>query len=163
MIKVKRLKNISAFYQNLEAFADQVDSSVKIFKDNTFYDDTPMFYFRKISKTTMAIYFETGERVRVLELKPDKTFLICKHLKIFKKDFIFAFILVSPASLSFLPLCLISSLYFKSLKEFLIIVPIMWLYFLVFDLSSILKLLDFFDDIANENTKEIQTNDSSDI
>ena len=64
MIKIKRFKNISAFYQNLEAFADQVYSSVKIFKDNTFYDDTPGFYFRKISKTTTAIYYETGEKVR---------------------------------------------------------------------------------------------------
>ena len=152
MIKIKRFKNISAFYQNLEAFADQVDSSIKIFKENTFYDDTPMFYFRKISKTTTAIYFETGEQIRVLELKPDKTFLICKHFKIFKKDFIFAFILVSPAYfVLFLPLCLISSLYFQSLKEFLILVPIMWLYFLILDFSSILKLLDFFDDVAKEN------------
>ena len=155
MIKIKRFKNISAFYQNLEAFADQVDSSVKIFKENTFYDDTPMFYFRKISKTTTAIYYETGERPRAFKLQQDKTFLICKHFKILKKDFIFAFILVSPAHfVSALPLCLISSLYFQSLKEFLIFVPIMWLYSIVLDFSSILKLLDFFDDIANENREK---------
>lgn len=150
MIKIKRFKNISAFYQNLEAFADQVDSNVKIFKDNIFYDDTPQFYFRKISKTTTAIYYETGERPRAFELKPDKTFLICKQFKFFKKDFIFAFILVSPAHVSILPLWLISSLFFQELKEFLILVPIMWLYSLILDFSSILKLLDFFDDIANK-------------
>ena len=151
MIKIKRFKNISAFYQNLEVFADQVYSNVKIFKDNIFYDDTPQFYFRKISKTTTAIYYETGERPRAFELQQNKTFLICKHFKIFKKDFIFAFILVSPAHVPFLLLCLISSLFFQELKEFLITVPIMWLYFLIREFSTILKLLDFFDDIANEN------------
>lgn len=151
MIKIKKFKNISAFYQNLEAFADQVDSSIKIFKENTFYDDTPMFYFRKISKTTTAIYYETGERPRAFKLEQCKTFLICKQFKFFKKDFIFAFILVSPAYFAlWLPLCLISCLSFQELKEFLILVPIMWLYSLIWDFSSILKLLDFFDDIANE-------------
>ena len=151
MIKIKRFKNISAFYQNLEAFADQVDSSVKIFKDNTFYDDTPKFYFRKISKTTTAIYYETGERPKEDKLKSYKTFLICKHFKIFKKDFIFAFILVSPAIFAlFLPLCLISNLFSQEIKETLISIPIIWVFFLILDFSSILKLLDFFDDIANE-------------
>lgn len=158
-MKIKRFKNINTFYQNLEAFADQVDSSIKIFKANTFYDDTPKFYFREISQTTTAIYYETGEKPRLYKLKPNKTFLICKHLKIFRKDFIFAFILVSPAHFPFLLLCLISSLFFQELREFLITIPIMWLFFLIMDLSSILKLLDFFDDIANENIEEIKTND----
>lgn len=149
VIKIKRFKNISAFYQNLEAFAEQV-YSVKIFKPNTFYDDTPGFYFRKISKTITAIYYETGERPRADELKQNKTFLICKCFKLFKKDFIFAFILVSPALLSFLPISLIYSLWFKELKGLLITIPIMLLVFLIMDLPSIIKLLDFFDDIANE-------------
>ncbi len=151
MIKIKKFKNISTFYQNLEAFADQVYSSVKIFKANTYYDDTPGFYFRKVSQTTTAIYYETGERPRVNELKPNKTFLICKHFKLVKKDFIFAFILVSPAHASILPICLIYSLFLQSVKELLIAIPIMFLIGLILDLSSILKLLDFFDDIANEN------------
>lgn len=151
MIKIKKCKNLSTFYQNLEAFAYQVDSSVKIFKANTFYDDTPRFYFRKISPTTTAIYYETGVRPKVNELESYKTFLICKQFKLFKKDFIFAFILVSPAFFVLaLPMCLISSLFFQELKEFLITIPIVWFYFLVLDLSSILKLLNFFDDIANE-------------
>ena len=151
MIKIKKIKNINTFYQNLDTFAEQVDSNVKIFKENTFYDDTPRFYFRKTSKTTTAIYYETGERPRANQLEPYKTFLICKHFKIFKKDFIFAFILVSPAIFAlFLPLWLISSLFFQELKEILISVPIIWFYFLILDFSSILKLLDFFDDIANE-------------
>ena len=154
MLKIKNFKNISTFYQNLEAFADQVYSNVKIFKANTFYDDTPRFYFRKISKTTTAIYYETGVRPKVNELKSEKTFLICKHFKLFKKDFIFAFILVSPAHFaSFLPISLIYSLLFQSVKELLISIPILWLYFLITDLSSIIKLLDFFDDIANEENQ----------
>ena len=62
-MKIKRFKNINTFYQNLEAFAEQVDSSVKIFKANTFYDDTPRFYFRKISQTTTAIYYETSTQL----------------------------------------------------------------------------------------------------
>lgn len=151
MIKIKKIKNINTFYQNLDTFAEQVDSNVKIFKDNTFYDDTPRFYFRKISKTTTAIYFETGKRVRVLELKPDKTFLICKHFKIFKKDFIFAFILVSPASVSILPLCLIYTLFLaQTIVECLITFVVMLLVFYILEFSTILKLFNFFDDIANE-------------
>lgn len=153
MIKIKKFKNISTFYQRLEAFADQVYSNVKIFKDNTFYDDTPGFYFRKISQTTTAIYYETGEEFKLHELKQNKTFLICKHFKLFKKDFIFAFILVSPALISFLPISLIYCLFFQSVKELLITIPIILLYFLIIDLSSILKLLDFFDDIANEENQ----------
>lgn len=154
MIKIKKLKNISTFYQNLEAFADQVYSNVKIFKANTFYDDTPRFYFRKISKTTTAIYYETGVRPKVNKLESYKTFLICKHFKLFKKDFIFAFILVSPALFaSFLPISLIYSLLFQSVKEFLIFIPIILLFYLIIDLSSIIKLLDFFDDIANEENQ----------
>lgn len=151
MIKIKRFKNISTFYQNLEAFAEQVYSSVKIFKFNTFYDDTPQFYFRKINKTTTAIYYETGKKTKLYELNQGKSFLICKHFKFFKKDFIFAFILVSPALFaSFLPICLIYSLFFfQSIKEYLISVPILMLVCIVMDFSSILKLLDFFDDIAN--------------
>ena len=153
MLKIKEFKNISTFYQRLEAFADQVYSNVKIFKANTFYDDTPRFYFRKISQTTTAIYYETGVRHRVNELESYKTFLICKHFKLFKKDFIFAFILVSPASfVEFLPISLIYSLLFQSVKEFLIFIPIMLLFYLITDLSSIIKLLDFLDDIANEDT-----------
>ena len=153
MIKIKKFKNISAFYQNLEVFSDHVDSSVKIFKDNIFYDDTPQFYFRKISKTTTAIYYETGERPRAFELKQDKTFLICKQFKFFKKDFIFAFILVSPASASILPLCLLYTLLLsQSIIENLISLVVMWLFFYILEFSSILKLLDFFDDIAKTNT-----------
>ncbi len=150
MIKIKKVKNINVFYQNLEALAGQVYSSVKIFKINTFYDDIPQFHFRKISQTTTAIYYETGERPKVNELKKNKTFLICKHFKIFKKDFIFAFILVSPAHFSFLPICFICSLFLRTVKELLITIPILFLFFLIMDLSSILKLLDFFDDISNE-------------
>lgn len=154
MIKIKKFKNISTFYQNLEAFADQVYSNVKIFKANTFYDDTPRFYFRKISKTTTAIYYETGVRPKVNELESYKTFLICKNFKLFKKDFIFAFILVSPALFaSFLPISLIYSLLFQSVKGLLIFIPIMLLFYLIIDLSSIIKLLDFFDDIANEENQ----------
>jgi len=153
-MKIKRFKNINTFYQNLEAFAEQVDSSVKIFKANTFYDDTPRFYFRKISQTTTAIYYETGEKPRLYELKPNKTFLICKQFKLLKKDFIFAFILVSPAHFPILLLCLISSLFFQSLKELLIIIPIHFLFSLIIDLSSILKLLDFFDNIAIGNSED---------
>jgi len=150
VIKIKRFKNIDTFYQNLEAFADQVYSSVKIFKANTFYDDTPGFYFRKISKTTTAIYYESGEWIRFYELKPNKTFLICKNFKFFKKDFIAAFILVNPALVACLPICLISGFFFQSVKELLIIIPILLLVSLIIDLSAVLKLLDFFDDIANE-------------
>lgn len=153
-MKIKRFKNINTFYQNLEAFAEQVDSSVKIFKKNTFYDDTPGFYFRKISQTTTAIYYETGEKPRLYRLKQNKTFLICKQFKLLKKDFIFAFILVSPAHFPILLLCLISSLFFQSLKELLIIIPILLLFGLIIDLSSILKLLDFFDNIAIENSED---------
>lgn len=155
MIKIKKIKNINTFYQNLDTFAEQVDSNVKIFKENTFYDDTPQFYFRKISKTTTAIYFETGERPRADQLKQNKTFLICKYFKIFKKDFIFAFILVSPFHFSVLPLCLIYTLLLaQPIIECLITFVVMMLVFYILEFSTILKLLNFFDDIANENREK---------
>lgn len=153
MIKIKKLKNINSFYQNLEAFATQVYSSIKIFRQNTFYDDTPRFYFRKISKTTTAIYYETGERTRLDELDQHKTFLICKHFKLLKKDFLFAFILVSPSVfIIWVPLCLIYALILaESIIECLVSFVVGWLLIYIFDFKSILKLLNFFDDIANEN------------
>ena len=151
MIKLKRFKNISTFYENLEASATQVYSSIKIFRQNTFYDDTPGFYFRKISKTTIAIYYETGERPRANELEQHKTFLICKHFKLFKKDFLFAFILVSPSVfIIWVPLCLIYALILaESIIECLVSFVAGWLLSYIFDFKSILKLLNFFDDIAN--------------
>ena len=153
MIKIKKFKNINSFYQNLEAFATQVYSSVKIFRENTFYDDTPRFYFRKISKTTTAIYYETGERTRLDELDQHKTFLICKNFKLLKKDFLFAFILVSPSVfIIWVPLCLIYALILaESIIECLVSFVVGWLLIYIFDFKSILKLLNFFDDIANEN------------
>ena len=157
MIKIKKLKNINSFYQNLEAFATQVYSSIKIFRQNTFYDDTIGFYYRKISKTTTAIYYETGERPRANELEQHKTFLICKHFKLFKKDFLFAFILVSPSVfIIWVPLCLIYALILaESIIECLVSFVAGWLLSYIFDFKSILKLLNFFDDIANENKEEI--------
>lgn len=150
MIKIKRFKNISTFYQNLEAFATQVYSSVKIFRPNTFYDDTIGFYFRKISKTTTAIYYETGERPKGFSLEQSKTFLICKHFKLFKKDFLFAFILLSPALYSFVLLCLIYTLFLgDSIIEALASLVVGFLGFYILDFKSILKLLNFFDDVAN--------------
>ena len=155
MIKIKKFKNFSTFYQRIDAFAVQVYSSVKIFKSNIFYDDTPQFYFRKISKTITAIYYETGEKPKLYRLDNDKTFLICKHFKLFKKDFIFAFILIKPAILAFfLPMGLISCLFFhEAIIEYIVYAIFIVLFFLIIDLSSIIKLLDFFDDIANEENQ----------